>query len=219
MKQIVYNLLILMLLGATALLLQSCDSIYDDPSDVVRPGTDQPNTYSYIDATDYIHWIYLDLKTGKQVTLPYTDTQSIPAQWQLALHRYDCKTNGGRVFETEYTDLDALKAAAETGTFARPSNDRFTPDEADSIIVDVSTMMQGYLTYAKTLKNTVLGRWLNVDMRTMPPVYTPSNKVYLLLTGDGTMAAIRFTGYANPNKYNAKGYISLKYVYPLTFKN
>ena len=58
MKQIVYNLLILMLLGTTALSLQSCDSIYDDPSDVVRPGTDQPNTYSYIDATDYIHWIY-----------------------------------------------------------------------------------------------------------------------------------------------------------------
>ena len=207
-----------MLLGTIAWSLQSCDSIYDDPSSVVKPDMNKPNTYSYIDATAYTDWIYLDLKTGRQLTLPYNDTRSIPAQWQFALHRYDCKTNGGRVLETEYTDFDVFKAAVEDGTFARPDDDRFAPDEADSIIVDVSTMMQGYLTYAKTLKNTVLGRWLHIDMRSMPPIYTPSNKVYLLLSRDGTMAAVHFTGYANPNKYNTKGYISLEYVYPLTFK-
>ena len=78
-----------MLLGTIAWSLQSCDSIYDDPSSVVKPDMNKPNTYSYIDATAYTDWIYLDLKTGRQRTLPYNDTKSIPARWQCAWHRYE----------------------------------------------------------------------------------------------------------------------------------
>lgn len=46
----------------------------------------------------------------------------------------------------------------------------------------------------------------------MPPIYTPSNKVYLLRMEDGTMAAIRLTSYMNAK--GAKGYMTFDYLYP-----
>ena len=46
----------------------------------------------------------------------------------------------------------------------------------------------------------------------MPPIYTPSNKVYLLRMKDGTMAAIRLVSYMNAA--GIKGYMTFDYIYP-----
>lgn len=42
-----------------------------------------------------------------------------PDTWDLAIHRYDVKTNGGEVLETDYQSLSALKNAGSMpqGTF------------------------------------------------------------------------------------------------------
>ena len=60
--------------------------------------------------------------------------------------------------------------------------------------------------------NPELSKWLNVDTSEMPPIYTPSNKVYLLKMKDGTMAAIRLVSYMNAA--GTKGYMTFDYLYP-----
>lgn len=205
---------------AIILSLPSCDDIYDDPVEVtIEENSDQ--RYEYINATEYTNWIYINLHSKTKndtVTLNYQDTEHIPSAWDIALHRYDIKTNGGKALETSFNELASLENAVKNGTFPEPADADLVEDNMkDSITVDMSTMMSGYLGYAKSPKNKELCKWLLLDLSVMPPIYTPSEKVYLLKMCDGTYAAIRFTGYSNPNKYNIKGYISFDYLYPLTF--
>lgn len=92
----------------------------------------------------------------------------------------------------------------------------FVADEwtTNKIAVDVSHMMEdnGYLIYAPSDFNPELSKWLNVDTSEMPPIYTPSNKVYLLRMKDDTMAAIRLVSYMNAA--GIKGYMTFDYIYP-----
>lgn len=206
------------LTGTIALSFLSCDNIYDDPEPVSIIPT-EGNSYRYINATKYTNWVYINLHKKDSVTLDYRNVHDIPAEWDIAIHRYDVKTNGGAGLETAYEALDALQADVGNGVFVRPMASSFVKDaEDDSVTVDMSTMMQGYLGYAPSPVNHEIGKWLHLDLSTMPPIYTPSNKVYLILMSDGTIGAIRFTGYSNPDYYNTKGYISFDYLYPLNFK-
>ena len=218
-RNLLQSLCLSIMTGTIVLSFLSCDNIYDDPSEGDPSQHKKDNTYTNINATEYTNWVYLDLKNGSQKTLLYDNMAHIPAEWHFALHHYDCKTNGGAALETAYADLETFRRDAENGTDARPSDASFKPDVADRIIIDMSGMMQGKVIYANTPKNKEQGKWLDVNMSTMPPTYKPSEKVYLLLMKDKTIAAIRFTGFANPNKYNIKGYISFDYIYPVKFKD
>lgn len=196
------------------LLLLSCDGIYDDISLMPADGASE-TSFSYVDATDYTTWVYIDLSSLTTVTLAYDDSLNIPAEWSFALHRYDCKTNSGSVFETDFKSIDEFKSAYDAGQYVVPDASLFTPDSEGQIAIDVSHMVEGYLIYAPVVMNAVLTRWLDVNLITMPPIYTPSGNVYLLLLRDGSLAAIRFTGFSNPYYYDAKGYISFDFVYPV----
>lgn len=133
----------------------------------------------------------------------------------LAIHRYDVKTNGGEVLETDYQSLSALKNAGSMpqGTFVA---DEWTTNK---IAVDVSHMMEdnGYLIYAPSDFNPELSKWLNVDTSEMPPIYTPSNKVYLLRMKDG------HNGCHPPGELHEccgiKGYMTFDYIYPYRTNN
>ncbi len=199
------------LLGVCATLV-ACD-VYDDMSQMPQSeGGD--GSFSYLDATSYTQWIYLNLEDGTGVTLEYDDTLNIPEQWTFALHRYDCKTNGGTAMETEFGSIDALVAALRGGEYAF-SQSQFVADTQDSITIDMSHMMDGWLEYAPSMVNKELGKWLDVDTSEMPPIYTPSDRAYIICTREGTYAALRFTAFSNPFYYDTKGYISFDYLYPL----
>lgn len=200
--------------GAIVASLLSCDGIYDDPSEM--PAEEKENAFSLVDCTSYTNWVYFSLADGTTQTLDYqADEGEITAGWTFAMHRYDCKTNGGGAYETAFSTLDELTAALADGSFSLPSAGDYAADVADSVTVDMSHMMEGYLVYAESMVNEVLGRWLNVDTSNMPPNYTQSNKVYLIRTSDGEVAAVSFTGFSNPYEYNTKGYISFDYIFPL----
>lgn len=159
-----------------------------------------------INATDYADWIYIRLST--QDTLCRGYAEEAPAGWDFALHRYDCKTNGGAVAETDFTSLQDLTDSGQL-----PEEEAFVRDVESRIAVDMSGMMDGNIVYADSPLNEVLGRWLKVDTGTMPPVYAMSRKVYVLRLADGTYAAILFTDFSDAT--GVKGYISFDYIYPL----
>ncbi len=199
-------------LGA-ALSLSACNGlfngIYDGSAELnteIKPGS-----FSQVNTTDYAEWVYINLKTlqAKAVKIGEEYESEIPAEWHIAIHRYDIKTNEGAGYETSYTTFEELKAAG-----ALPGENAFVKDEwtTGKIAVDMSGMMDGKIVYADSYRNSVLSRWLDVDLSTMPPIYKLSGKVYLLMLKDKSVAALRFTNYMNGK--GAKGYIDFKYIYP-----
>ena len=171
-----------------------------NPSSQGNPGT------IYIDATSYTDWTYIDFANKKVETIDVEG--DVPKVWDIAVHRYDVKTNGATVLETQYADFD--KARALIGQSA----DGYVADvwTTEKIVIDMSTMMDGYLGYIASDYNAELSKWLNVDTSTMPPIYTPSDKVYLIRLKNGTLAAVKLADYMD--SAGVKGFMTIQYIYP-----
>lgn len=204
--------------GVAALLsLSACNGIFENIYD--KPSDDESKEYGfiatddktdsgriYINATEYTEWHYVDLH-GRRVVTAAVDEEA-PERWDFAIHRYDAKTNGGKVAESD---------AADFGSLPDPESlpeDRFTADEwtTGQIAVDMSRMMDNIIIYAEDYYNPCLSGWLDVDKSTMPPIYTLSKKVYVLELPDGTYAALRLTDFMNDAA--VKGYMTIDYQYP-----
>lgn len=204
--------------GAAAMLLSACNGIFSDIYDnpevetTLEYGFLQSSTANtpgtiYINATDYATWTYINFRD--KTIMPLSVDAAEPKQWDFAIHRYDTKTNGGSVAETSATGFTSLDS------FIPKTDDEYVADvwTTETIITDMSTMMDGYLSYAESNYNTELSKWLNVDTSTMPPLYSPSNKVYILRLSDGTKAAVRLDNYMDASAI--KGYMTIEYIYPL----
>lgn len=137
------------------------------------------------------------------------DTQAVPEKWDLAIHHFDVRTNGGSVLRTSYTSIDALPA--NKATFA---GEQFVPDEWTShqCIVDFSGMFDYNIWYQASPVNMVLTEWVRMDFSTPPPKYEASRRVYLLRMEDGTVAALNMTSYMS--QAGTKGILSIDIKYP-----
>lgn len=207
--------------GSMAIFLMACNGIfggiYDTPEPTVpaegkKYGFIQVDEQAhtgriYIDASDFTKWHYIDLH-GRKITTTAIDGNA-PAAWDFAIHRYDAKTNGGKVAETDATDLGSIPKIGSV------PKDLFLPDKfsTDRIIVDLSQMMSGIVVYAKDYYNPCLSKWLDVNLSTMPPIYTLSNKVYILGLTDNTYAALRLVNYMSDEA--KKGFMTIDYKYPV----
>ena len=195
--------------GAASMgLLSACngilDGIYDEPDNVNNTGFENEGEI-FIDATSYTQWVYIDFSEQSTVTLGYDE--DAPQNWDIAVHRYDVKTNGAKVVETNYSDFD--QAITATIDEADLVSDIWTTNQ---IVIDMSTMMDGYLGYTESSYNPELSKWLNVDTSTMPPIYTPSGKVYIVYLPDGTRAGVKLLNFMNDMQ--VKGYMTIQYMYP-----
>ena len=197
------------------MLLSACNGmfsgIYDDVTEsseseygFVTPATQNSAGTIYINASEYTEWTYINFDERTATTLS-VDEQA-PADWDIAIHRYDAKTNGGAVAESSAQDFSSVQSAS-TGAF---SSDVWTTSK---IVVDMSTMMDGYLGYVESYYNETLSGWLNVDTSSMPPTYTPSNKIYVVRMRDGSKAAVRLANFMDAS--GTKGYMTIEYLYPL----
>lgn len=189
-------------------LLSACngilDGIYDEPDNENNTGFENEGEI-FIDATSYTQWVYIDFSERSTVTLGYDE--DAPQNWDIAVHRYDVKTNGAKVVETNYSDFD--QAITATIDEADLVGDIWTTNQ---IVIDMSTMMDGYLGYTESSYNPELSKWLNVDTSTMPPIYTPSGKVYIVYLPDGTRAGVKLLNFMNDMQ--VKGYMTIQYMYP-----
>ncbi len=197
------------------MLLSACNGIFSDLYDDAPASTAAEYGFIelatptrvgkiYVDATSYTRWVYLTFSTLQMDTLQVTDTA--PAAWDVALHRYDAKTCGGAVAETSARDFSELS----TATIGEFTGDVWTQQQ---IVTDMSHMMDGYLSYQPSDYNPCLSQWLDVDTSSMPPTYTLSGKIYLIRLADGTCAAVRLSNFMNAS--SVKGYLTIEYLYPV----
>lgn len=212
---------ILLMAGLTAA-LSSCNGImgglYDEPQNEETPTygflKKSDGTHAgriYVDATKYDRWVYIDFHTGKVDSCLVADSLHRPANWDIALHRYDVKTHGGSVLKTQYSELFDLTSTGTmpAGNFA---NDVWSTHK---VMIDVSHMMQGHVVFESTWYNAALD-WVTVDTSTMPPTFSTSGKVYIIRMADGTCAAVRLVSYMNV--MGTKGHMTFDYIYPLTLQ-
>lgn len=184
--------------------LSACNGIYDEPDTDTDTGFGEEGEI-VIDASSYTKWVYIDFSNKSTVTLEYDETP--PANWDIAVHRYDVKTNGAKVIETDCEDFNSAKTTDLDNT--EGVSDIFTTSQ---IITDISTMMEGYLGYTDSFYNPELSKWLNVDTSTMPPVYSLSGKIYIVYLADGSSVGVKLTAYMNDLK--VKGFLTIQYIYP-----
>lgn len=164
----------------------------------------------YIDATDYTKWVYLDFHGRTAVTAGMSEEEA-PAEWDIAVHRYDVKTNGAAVLETGITGLELFMSSGKM-----PEGE-YVEDEwtTEQIIVDMSGMMDGNIGYSESWYNSELSKWLKVDTSTMPPLYSMSHKVYAVKLADGSDLALKLSNYMDAS--GVKGFMTIDYVYPVEF--
>ena len=224
------NLLCLSALVAAMVSLSACDGmfsgIYDDAEEEETSSTTTSSGYGfvsytdygdyeegtiYIVTTDYYLWTYLNFHTHEIDSLiidldlddPLADE---PTDWDIAVHRWDARTNGGSALETGYTGFSALISdGMPSGTFVE--------DEPSQISVDMSQMMSGIIGYLDCDVNLELSKWIDVDTSGMPPTYTLSNRVYLVHLTDDTYIALKLSDYMNSS--GTKGYLTIDYIYPI----
>ena len=89
------------------------EGIYDDP--IESEMEIKESSFSQINTTEYTNWVYIDLSERKATTVEIGEEHKseIPAEWDLAIHRYDIKTNEGAAYQTTYTNIDELKASGK----------------------------------------------------------------------------------------------------------
>lgn len=164
----------------------------------------------YIGATDYTKWVYLDFHGRTAVTAGMSEEEA-PAEWDIAVHRYDVKTNGAAVLETGITGLELFMSSGKMpeGGYVE---DEWTTEQ---IIVDMSGMMDGNIGYSESWYNSELSKWLKVDTSTMPPLYSMSHKVYAVKLADGSNLALKLSNYMDAS--GVKGFMTIDYVYPVEF--
>lgn len=223
-----------MLAAALSGLLSACDvmeGLYDDPDTPAADEGDEYHTVAdgvwsgqyYIDATSYTQWIYINLHGNQpnictaEISMADYSEAGKPDEWDFALHRYDVKTNGAEVMMTPYRSIEALLAAG------MPTSGVWVADEygEEAIIVDMSHMLELYLVYAPGYVNREASKWLDVNIGTlpdnliMPPIYTMRDNVMLYRFADGTFAAIQLVNYMSNDRYHTKGWMTVKYRYPV----
>ena len=137
------------------------------------------------------------------------DTQPEPEEWDLAIHHFDVRTNGGQVLQTGYTSVDDLPESS--ASFA---SEDFRPDEWTShqCIVDFSGMFDYNIWYQASPVNLVLSDWVRMDFSTPPPKYEASRRVYLLRMQDGTVVALHMKSYMS--EAGTKGILTIDVKYP-----
>lgn len=137
------------------------------------------------------------------------DAQDTPREWDLAIHHFDVRTNGGEAAVTDYATVDAVPGAVDNAALA------FTPDcwTRHQCIVDLSGMFDRNIWYQASMVNPVLTEWVRMDFSTPPPKYEASRKVYLLRLADGSMAAMQLKAYMS--EAGTKGFLTIDVRYPL----
>lgn len=138
-----------------------------------------------------------------------TATQAEPDHWDLAIHYADARTNGGAVLKTSYTSIDDLPASS-----ADFSGTEFTPDEwsESDVWADQTEQLNKILGCQGININKVLSSWLQVEMKSLPPLFTLDSHVFLIRLKSGRYAAVQLKNYMDAN--GDKGILTINYKYP-----
>lgn len=156
----------------------------------LRPGTMPMDITANYSATVENNYVY-GVNAAEEAAL----------DWDIAIHKYDIRTNGGLVKKLAATDLNAVN----TGNL--PSDSEMIMDTDGSVMADMTNMQLGYVGFQYVKLNKELGGWVTATPTgTMPPYkYTLNDNVFVVKTA-GKVWKMKFTAYTYGGKTAAKFY-------------
>lgn len=138
-----------------------------------------------------------------------TDSQPAPEVWDIAIHHFDIRTNGGQAFETDYNSLSQLPATLAEIPGIEWEEDQLTHDR---VWVDLSNSLAFDIGCQSIAINLPLSRMASMDVSNPPPTYSVSGRVCLLRLSDGAVFALFLDNYMNDK--GRKGHLTIS-VLPL----
>ena len=192
----------------TLLLCASCKSDKNEP----KPATKK----IVVDASDYTKWVYINFDKGEVVNVSTPETD---LSWDLGLHRYDFKTNGG-------TSGKGKGAAARTtqkdlmANIPTPKDSEWKLDREGKLLMKFD-MSKHEMKYEKQSANFLLtsepkgdGKgYLNkgiISSVGMPPKDTVDPSVFLVRSAAGQIVRVRVLDCLSATK--KRGHITLEYI-------
>lgn len=171
-----------------------------------------------INATDYTKWVYLNFASGEliQVTDPANDLS-----WDLGLHRYDFKTNGGESGKGKGAAVRISKQKTLTADIPTPDDSKWTFDSEGLLLMQFEDDGLGShrTKYEMQQANFLLssecdgyGGYTNrgvIWQEGMPPQVYWDNAIYLVRSASGEIARLRVLDYQDNKKH--RGYITIEY--------
>ena len=206
----------------TLLLCASCKSDKDEPKPAPNPSQKELVVKKIVvDASDYTKWVYINFAKGEVVSVSTPETD---LSWDLGLHRYDFKTNGG-------TSGKGKGAAARTtqkdlkADIPTPKDSDWTLDREGMLLMKFGVNKDGKhdIEYKKQSANFLLtsepkgegGQGclnkgiISMSMASMPPTVTIDPSVFLVRSAAGEIVRIRVLDYQSATKKS--GHITLEY--------
>lgn len=204
-------------MAAIALVAVSC-SDNDEPENGGNGNNDNQAAKGelLVKTADYTVWTYINLKTGETTTatvpgpwwycgsedkenpensIPakFVDPEikgQIPAEWDIAVHYYEVRTNGTEAAKTSFTKFEDVKSLPTEGWVADES---FKAEDA-KMYVDMSGMMKGVIGYGPGTVNPSLCKWVTkTPTGSMPPYkYTVEENIFVVKCKNGAWAKIKF---------------------------
>ncbi|MDR1526433.1 MAG: HmuY family protein [Dysgonamonadaceae bacterium] len=171
-----------------------------------------------LDCSSYTQWNFFSFAKGEIIGTcdagneTDNETWRKRTDWDLAFHRQDVKTNSGESgtgkggilaydFNGKDFHFDLVTVAPGTG---------YAVDEPDSIIYDMSQMMQGKIGYIHTGLAQPTKKWAVLeDMMNSKWVY--AQKVFVVRTADSKYAKIYLKNFKSDA--GASGTVTMQYVY------
>lgn len=168
------------------------------------------------DCTSYTDWHFFSFAEGKVIgSCDAMDSLENEhwhnrTDWDLAFHRQNVKSNSGvsgigqggiLSYYQSVFDFDAILEAPEEG---------YVVDVQDSVVYDMSQMMQGTIGYAHTGVNPETKDWAVLqDM--MAGLWVYKQNAFIVRTADAKYAKIHLMNFKDER--GASGTVTMKYVY------
>ena len=119
--------------------------------------------------------------------------------WDIAVHKYNIRTNGGLVKELATKDFNAVTLANV------PAEEEMVADTEGSVMADMSNMMSGFVGYQDVMLNEELGHWvIATPTGTMPPYTYDLNENVFVVKVNGKVWKMQFTAYTYGGKTTAR---------------
>lgn len=202
----------------TLLLCASCKSDKNEPKPAPNPSQEKGMTKKIVvDASDYTKWVYINFDKGEVVSVSTPETD---LSWDLGLHRYDFKTNGG----TSGKGKGAATSTSQKDLMAdipTPKDSEWTLDREGTLLMKFDRSKHERK-YEKQSANFLLTSepkgdgsfdYLNkgiISSEGMPPKITVDPSVFLVRSAAGQIVRVRVLDYQNATKKT--GHITLEYV-------
>lgn len=168
------------------------------------------------DCSSYTDWHFFSFDDGKVIgSCDAEDKEAYQTwynrtDWDLAFHRQNIKTNSGlsgigrggiQEYKQDVLDFDAATEAPTEG---------YAIDVADSVVYDMSRMMEGIIGYSYTGLSQPVKNWaVLTDM--MSGTWTYLQKVFIVRTADEKYAKIYLRNFKS--EIGASGTVTMQYIY------